>query len=301
VLVSHAADHGLRVPYGEAIAMNEILMDTLEAAHVAAGGPYCLGTMAWSNVLLDRQGGVRLFGFGHNFPTRPTDGQVGAPPGTCQAPEVLLGVPATCASDVFCLHAMLRQLLPYTELLPPLAAAVQGAADLVQLRDALSALATAASIADPAARLPTVAALRSAYRGIRAIAPPMPDPDFIGLARRLAALVEEIDGASGRPRLRLDRRSRSVTLPDGRAVELQRHRTLWAILEVLVEAHREAPGQAVGIDSLIARGWPREKVLPDAGRARVYVAISSLRKLGLGAFIVKRDDGYLLSPTVSIA
>ena len=39
----------------------------------------------------------------------------------------------------------------------------------------------------------------------------------------------------------------------------------------------------------------------DAGISRVYVALNTLRKLGLKGVLVSRDGGYLLDPKVEMA
>lgn len=71
-------------------------------------------------------------------------------------------------------------------------------------------------------------------------------------------------------------------------------RTLRALLGALVEAaatHRE---ESLGIERLFAVGWPGERARPRAGASRVYVAISSLRKMGLSEAIERTAAGYRL-------
>lgn len=79
-------------------------------------------------------------------------------------------------------------------------------------------------------------------------------------------------------------------------VELGRRPSLAAILQALAEGHRRDPDGAFTGPELLAIGWPGEKVLPEAGQARVYVALSTLRKLGLGDRLESGDRGYRLSP-----
>ena len=73
-----------------------------------------------------------------------------------------------------------------------------------------------------------------------------------------------------------------------------------AELAALVEQRMCRPGTALAIGSLIARGWPGERILPTAGASRVYVAIATLRGLGLRSLISKNRDGYLLEPAVPL-
>ena len=85
-------------------------------------------------------------------------------------------------------------------------------------------------------------------------------------------------------------------LPTGRKVTLMRRRSLRLVLRRLLEERLSRPGSALSVDDLLEAGWPGERVVPHAGAARVYVAISTLRKMGLREFLVSRDDGYLLDP-----
>ena len=55
-------------------------------------------------------------------------------------------------------------------------------------------------------------------------------------------------------------------------------------------------GAPVGTFDLLSAGWPDEAVAPLAGANRVYVAIATLRKLGLERFLVRTKDGYALDP-----
>jgi len=54
------------------------------------------------------------------------------------------------------------------------------------------------------------------------------------------------------------------------------------------------------VEGLLEKGWPGERVHPEAGADRVYMALSTLRKLGLREVLVSRDDGYLLDPRVPV-
>ena len=270
------ASPGFRVPYPAGIAFNEWLMDALEAGHAAG---QVLGGLAYSDILVSPGGRLWLFGFGGAFFARSHS--------ACIAPEVLLGAPPTEASDVYVAHAILRHLLPYAELLPLLREAASTSDS--PLRDALLSLGSDAQAADPAARPPSIAALRSRYRAIRTLAGGrMPEPDVDGLRALVAAAV------APRTRLVVDRGRRSVALPNGTRLDLSRRRSAWAVLMCLVDARLERPGDAVPLDDLLAAGWPGERILPEAARARVYVMVSSLRKLGLREWLLKREDGYLL-------
>lgn len=93
---------------------------------------------------------------------------------------------------------------------------------------------------------------------------------------------------------------RSVIVPDGTVVELERHPALWRLVEHFVDVHARSPGRSIPVDELVARGWPDERVRPDAGARRVYTALSTLRQRGLRAFLRKSGDGYALAPTLRV-
>jgi hypothetical protein len=93
--------------------------------------------------------------------------------------------------------------------------------------------------------------------------------------------------------------ARWFVLPSGDRVELGRRRTLRRILLALANEH-SLGGKAVSADALLRAGWLGERVKAVAGNARVRVAISTLRSLGLCNLIVKTDDGYLLAPHVAV-
>ncbi len=280
---------GKRFHYGAAIAFNELLMDAVEAMH--ARGFY-LGAISWENVLIDPEGAAWLVGAGDNYPARAGAGAVPAA-GLIEAPEVMLGYPATAASDVFCLYGVLRSLLPFAEVPPFLAALGPGRAQAAAYPE-IHALTERASAPDPLRRPGSVAELRSLYRAVRARVPEMPDADPEGLRRVLAEHTRP-----SAPSLRLDRERRVAAL-NGATIDLSRRSAQWRILARLCEEHARAPGRAVELDALVAAGWPAERILPRAARARVYVALSGLRKAGLEATLLTRDGGYLLDPALDV-
>jgi hypothetical protein len=77
-------------------------------------------------------------------------------------------------------------------------------------------------------------------------------------------------------------------------VDLRRRRVLRLLLEALAEHRLAAPGAALPQAALIARGWPGERIHPDAAKSRLYTAIKELRSLGLGELLRWDGAGYLL-------
>ncbi len=104
-----------------------------------------------------------------------------------------------------------------------------------------------------------------------------------------------------------DMRSVARVAVDGRSVhwhdrdiQLGRRSAPRRLLVALVEARIDHPGMALGHETLIEAGGPGERMLVEAARKRLRTAIWTLRKLGLDALIMTRDDGYLLDPQLDI-
>ncbi len=81
-------------------------------------------------------------------------------------------------------------------------------------------------------------------------------------------------------------------------VDLHRRRAMRLMLVALADARETQPGTALTLEALQAAGWPGEQMHPESGARRVYVAIGSLRKLGLGDLVLTADGGYLLDPAI---
>jgi hypothetical protein len=92
-------------------------------------------------------------------------------------------------------------------------------------------------------------------------------------------------------------RGRRARLPDGTVLDLMRRAAVRRILVVLAEAH----GEPSSADTLIAAGWPGERMRADAARQRLRTAIWTLRRLGFEHLLRTSDEGYLLDPSLAIA
>lgn len=102
------------------------------------------------------------------------------------------------------------------------------------------------------------------------------------------------------PELVVDAEGRWFETPGEPRVDLGRRRALRRILKALLARRVKTPDVASTLDEILAAGWPGEQVQHGAGVLRVYNAVSTLRKLGLRAYLVSRDDGYLLDPRVPV-
>ncbi len=92
----------------------------------------------------------------------------------------------------------------------------------------------------------------------------------------------------------------SVRLPNGQHLDLRRRKVSRAILGALAASHRALAGQALSTETLVARIWPGERLLPGSASNRLYNAIALLRQLGFGQVIVKNADGYLFAPQLDL-
>ena len=88
--------------------------------------------------------------------------------------------------------------------------------------------------------------------------------------------------------------------PEGPRVGLERRPTLQPLLAALAAQRVAHPGQGLALQELVAIGWPGERLLAKSARNRVYVAISTLRKMGLELLERSDEGGYLLAPGVSV-
>jgi hypothetical protein len=105
---------------------------------------------------------------------------------------------------------------------------------------------------------------------------------------------------SANARLWVDAECGWFRLGEGGTVWLVRRKALHRMFAALVGQHRSAPGSGLSQEAMIAAGWEDEFVSEESGRARVYTAVSTLRKLGLGPLLVRQSDGYKLDPKVLV-
>jgi len=140
---------------------------------------------------------------------------------------------------------------------------------------------------DPAARLADARTL--------ALAAPGDDPR---LALRVLATPLRVPLADAL----LVRPGAAAFRPPGAAtdVDLSRRQPLRRLLAVLAHHRVAEPGDSLGLDDLLAAGWPGERITQEAAVNRVHVALTTLRKLGLRQVLKSSDRGYLLDPAIGI-
>jgi hypothetical protein len=127
------------------------------------------------------------------------------------------------------------------------------------------------------------------------------EPDTAGfttwVARAIAVGDDEPAATGDAAHLRVSREGDWLEV-DGTRHSLATRRPLRRILVALAEARCARGGTVLAVTELLRVGWPGEDPLPDAGANRVYVAVSTLRRLGLGTRLQHRDGGYRLDPEV---
>ncbi|MEM9692629.1 MAG: hypothetical protein AAGA56_08795 [Myxococcota bacterium] len=301
-VVDAAQPSGVRLGFGGAVAFSDLLLDTLQAAHTT-DPPHCMGALAWRNILIDADGGCWLFGLGHNFLLKDGAARWLAAPGVAIPAGVALGAPASPAADASAHFALIRTLLPWVELYGGFSAAIEGRPDggARRMAEHLSRLSGDLQARPLGEGIVDIATLRQRYRAVRALDPSMPAADERSLRAFFAELVQAMRGPA-----EMKSRSTTSTLYVGeRELELRGQRIglrarplLWRLIMRLVEARQRGEG-ALSVWQLMEAGWPDERIEPQSGLARVYVALSTLRKLGLEEVLTRDEHGYQLSVAVA--
>ena len=101
--------------------------------------------------------------------------------------------------------------------------------------------------------------------------------------------------------LRIGPAGESFALPgEEGAVDLSRRAPLSRVLLLLATRRREAPGEPVPVEDVIRAGWPDERIDARSALNRAYVALATLRKLGLRGILQTTAGGYCLHPGVAV-
>jgi ATP/maltotriose-dependent transcriptional regulator MalT len=121
-------------------------------------------------------------------------------------------------------------------------------------------------------------------------------------ARRLAsqAIARLAQGAGESAAVRVADDGSWLDTPGNERVDLSRRRVLRRLLLALAEKRVQAPGELLASADLVASGWPGERMLEKSAQDRLWVAIRSLRRLGLDGVLITGREGYLLDPDVAL-
>lgn len=137
-----------------------------------------------------------------------------------------------------------------------------------------------------------VAALVDAVAAVLAGAAP-PEAKGLGYNERTALRLARRAGEGASPRrvLRVHATGAWFQRAGEGRVSLADRPTVARVLAALAESP-----DGVDVDGLLRAGWPGPKPLGGSGAARVYDAVRTLRKLGLGDAIVREGGRYRLHP-----
>ncbi|APR87068.1 hypothetical protein A7982_12417 [Minicystis rosea] len=303
------ADAEQKIPYAQADGFIAGARLALQAAHAVTdprtGGPVCIGRISYANFLFAENGRWSLVGFGHNFPiTRDT----GAPDGwvaSFHAPEMSTGGTATPMGDYVAILLIMRSLLPFADTAGTLGRILRG--EFVprdrELFEHLRWFDQHVMGQLPQLRPPIEEAVAVSDR-IRALLGVTVDGDgFDGFVASLLERQEEPRRLEdsvppGGQAVILGRDAAFIVAPDGRRHELGRAQR--RIMKALVERHLRDPAATFSMWEVLEAGWPGERPIFEAGANRVYVTLARLRRLGLRDVIERSDEGYRISPRVTV-
>jgi hypothetical protein len=282
---------GTRAPYAQAITFIDMLLTTV--ARVQELG-LAMGALSTANVFVDAQGGLHLIGVGDNVLCFDADGVPLHVPDVCVAPDISAGAPHSAGADLYAITLLCRRLIPHAIFPPAGERVLQGTytPDDHELGQ-LFAWSSLAILGSHPARRPGFAECIEKERRAWQLLEVEPDvPGFAELVRRHlheSNLELVVDEEVTRVRV-----GSTPSLPIGSRRALRR------ILSALIEQHRRRPGEAIAVSELVEAGWPGESLIFEAAANRVYVALSSLRKLGLGGVIERCDGGWRLTPSTVV-
>lgn len=283
------------LPFDAAIGFVEAYAVAVAAAHAtrspATGLPCCLGAVGWGSFVFDSRGDFALLGFGAplSLETSPPS------PGAFVAPEVGAGGAASPGGDILAFALLHRSSLG-------LVALPDGIASALFSLPAPSDLRLAAWLAGMNRRLfagsidhrPTAGEALDLFRRVWKRLGAVPN---LELYRGLAAAALRDPLATT---LRVAADASWFEVGEGTRRSIARRPALRLLLAALVESARRGPTRALAVPTLFQAGWPGERIRADSSAGRVYVALSTLRRLGLADVIERFEDGYRISPSVTI-
>lgn len=296
-LLRTQVDRNLRQPYRAAAGVLGEIVQTLTRCHAvidrSTGRPYALGALGVSNLYYESNGALWLMGMGDNCFARAATLVPAVLP-----PEVAVGEHATPASDSFAVSALMRVMVPYVELPPAIARVLRGHDSETMLAQ-LTHDTNAKLWGLPHAMRPSLARLEMVYRLILSLVGEKMDyaAHRAFVATLLAQDAPEPDGSLA-TLLELAEDGSWFCVDQGEVQRITTRAALRRVLLCLIEnADRSDP---CTVATLLDAGWPGERVDPEAGANRVYVAVSTLRRMGLRSVIERFDQGYRLVPSVRV-
>ncbi|MBK8170359.1 MAG: hypothetical protein IPK60_08425 [Sandaracinaceae bacterium] len=310
-IVKLMADADAKIPYDSADAFISSIREAIGEANAAvdprSNGPLCLGRLSLANVLFNARGEWFVVGFGRNFPVEREDGSVDPAVACCYAPELASGGAPSPSADYVAVLLFMRSVMPYADMTGAVGRILRGELqpEDAELLQCLLWVETRMVGELAQRRAPIAEAVAMAER-IRELAGTRRDE--AGFSTYVRGLLERAEEEPRRIDQMAPPESQTLTLArdalwvkgsDGTRHRLGRaHRR---ILLALIDRHREAPDTPLTVWDLLNAGWPGEKPQLEAGANRVYVAVASIRQIGLRDLIERFDDGYRLATRARVA
>jgi hypothetical protein len=299
ILAAHAAEERPKLRYAAACALTLGLLDALQTAHGGREGsgpsPVYLGSFSAEDIVIEPDGDFAVFGFGGDAPRNARTGSARVVP-----PAVAAGASPRQIDDIHACAVVMRSLLHRVDVPGPIARVfARSGGPAERALGALFERGERLLFGFTATRSMNVAAeCEGLLRRFWALVGVEPD------ARSLhAALADSWRAAEGAGRVRwlvFEPGEAIVRLSSGDEISLASRPALARIAEQLIVAHERGRGP-VATEQLVAAGWPGERILPAAASNRLHVALSTLRRLGLGDLVVRDAGGYAIASGVEAA
>lgn len=302
-LTRFGADARMRATHSEADGFIVTLRDALLAsAREPERDPAFrfIGTLCFGNMLFARDGRFWIVGLGHNVAVQDEHGALVARTRFFQAPEISVGGQASERSDFVAVLMLLRGMLAFVDINSSIARAISGnsLSEDIELVRRIIWIERHVVHANPSERASVEETIEVSNR-LRELIGCRPDPAAFEncVARVIATALGPLDEAT-RPPLRTTETGAYIERGQGPRVDLSRRSVLARMLVVLVRNRIDHPGTSLDVTSLCAACWPGERIMPGAAANRVYVAISGLRRAGLGGDLEHSAAGYRIATSV---
>jgi len=294
---------GIKQPYGPADSFIASLRAGLFAAS-SVGDPrgpsaLCTGRISLSNVLFSADGDWCLLGIGRNVLVEKDEGSLDTTVPCFQAPEVATGEAPTPKGDYVALLLLMRSLLPWVDMAPPIARILRGEIEPgdMELLQHLQWTEQRMVGCIPSQRASLDEAVEVAQKIRELLGSRIDEPAYADFLREVLATAEEGSalpaGLGAAQTVTLGPDATWMSAPDGTRHRLGRaHRR---ILLSLASRHEQELGSVLTVAELLSAGWPGETAVGDSGANRVYVSLNRLRNMGLRSVVEHFDDGYRLS------
>jgi len=288
---------GPLIPYEAADAFIASLRSALERYHRGDDPARCLGRVSLANVLFDADGWWYLVGFGRNFPVEDEHGRPDGAVTFFHAPEVGVDGTPSPVGDFIALRLMMRTLLGFVDLVPPLRRVLRGEVEPADLELVQALMWFEHEVmAQVPQRRPPMGEIVAQSDHVRALLGVTPSPERY--AEHVAALLNARKEKPGASTLVVSSDGATVVLPNGEPVRLSGASR--RIILALTAAHARGADVVLSMWELVEAGWPGERIRAESAANRAYVTVNRMRAAGLGGWIERIDAGYRLAPSLRV-